>query len=156
MKAPAPSELHKRWKLYRSDLGDYMRRWIFRHPLGTLRVHRILRSDEGRDFHDHPFDFTSLILHGGYVEHRPGCEVGLPTTWEGIPARRAGCCCRVYGPGSIVRRRAEEFHRLELVNGPTTSLVVTGPYRRPWGFLLKNGNWQDHTAYHLAFKNRTH
>ena len=88
-----------RWGLYAEHLGNYMRRWIARCPWFTLRLHNILQSDEGRDHHDHPFDFTSLILRGGYVEHRPGCDCFTPDEQLGRLTE-----CRFYGPGSIVRR----------------------------------------------------
>lgn len=130
------------WKLYRSHLGAYMRRWIARCPAGTLRLHNIQQSDEGRDLHDHPFDFTSLILKGGYVEHRPDClcDKFVPS----LPP------CRFYGPGSVVRRRAEDLHRLELVNGPAWTLVLTGPYHRMWGFDTPDG-WVPFDEYRRSY-----
>jgi hypothetical protein len=142
------------WKVYRSDLGSYMRRWIARCPWGTLRLHNIRESDAGRDFHDHPFAFTSLILKGGYVEHRPGCLcTKLPnfnawTHYNGIEWIKSNC--RFYGPGSIVRRRAEDLHRLELVNGPAWTLVVSGPYFRTWGFQTADG-WVDFREYRRSY-----
>lgn len=135
------------WELYASHLGDYMRRWIARSPWGTLRIHNILRSDEGRDVHDHPFDFTSIILRGGYIEHRLGCDCLFRggRTYEIDPST-----CREYTPGSIVRLKAEEFHRLELHNGPAWTFVIAGPYRRVWGFQTKNG-WIRADEYHRRF-----
>lgn len=58
----------QRWAAYAHHLGDYMHRWILRTPWGTLRLHHILRSDDDRHLHDHPFDFTSFLLTGGYLE----------------------------------------------------------------------------------------
>ena len=118
-----------RWGLYRSDIGDYMHRWILRTPWFTLRLHHILRSDAGRDFHDHPFSFVSLILWGGYIEHRPPCLCGT-----GAP----DTLCRRFGPGSIVRRRAADLHRLELA-APAWTFVIATPYFRKWGFQTKAG-----------------
>lgn len=133
------------WRLYASHLGSYMRRWILRSPYGTLRLHNIQESDSGRDFHDHPFRFTSLILKGGYLEHRPGCVCGDPT---------AAACdlgpCRFYGSGSVVHRRASDLHRLELVNGPAWTLVLTGPYHRDWGFQTADG-WVPFQDYERSF-----
>lgn len=131
-----------RWALYASHLGDYMRRWILRTPWGTLRVHNILKSDEGRDFHDHPFHFASLILRGGYVEHVPGCD-GFncgdnPRTW-----------CRRYSAPAIVRRKATDLHRLEL-SGPAWTVVISSPYIRRWGFLTRAG-WVDYQQYDRSY-----
>jgi hypothetical protein len=134
----------QRWALYASHLGDYMRRWIFRTPWGTLRVHNIRESDAGRDFHDHPFSFTSVILRGGYIEHRPGClcdETGVDDT-----------TCGIYMAPAIVRRNATDFHRLELIGGaPAWTFVISSDYQRTWGFLLPNGTWIHYADYHRSF-----
>lgn len=136
---------------YSSHLGEYMRRWIARFSWGTLRLHNIRKSDEGRDYHDHPFTFTSLILKGGYVEHRPGCRCWVFVPTEETISPPSGPCKR-YGALSIVHRKAEEFHRLELIDEkPTWTFVIAGPYRRDWGFLLPSGKWQDHRDYHRSY-----
>ena len=103
---------------------------IFLSKVGTIRLHHILRSDEDRHHHDHPFSFLSLILSGGYVEHRPGHE---PTDCP---------------PGTLVFRKAEELHKLELRNGDAWTLVVSGPIRRQWGFHTEAG-WISAPAYFL-------
>ncbi len=124
----------------RSDIyfGDdlYMRRWRIGHRFRwSLRIHHIVRSDRDRELHDHPFDFVSLILWGGYVEITPTRF----TDPEGTPNHR-----RWYGPGSIIRRKAENLHRLELKR-PAWTLVLRGPIRREWGFVTTMGwvPWQD-------------
>ena len=100
----------------------YMKRWRWFSNDGIgVRVHNIRRSDSDRELHDHPFDFTSIILWGGYWETR---DDGSRTC---------------YGPGSVVHRRAEMLHRLELP-GPAWTLVFRGPYRREWGFV-RDGVW---------------
>jgi len=107
----------------------YMRRWRFGNPNGFgIRLHQILKSDPGRIHHDHPFDFVSVILRGGYIEHTP----------QGVGR---------YEAGSVLVRPAESLHRLELIE-PTWTLVFRGPYRRQWGFA-KWEHWQDyHARYH--------
>jgi hypothetical protein len=136
----------RNWFIGPDHLGNYMRRWLLRVPVGTLRLHHILRSDADRHMHDHPFDFTSLILTGGYVEHRPGCYCEALRGAVGRHRRLARGICRFYGPGSIVRRRAEDLHRLELVDGPTWTVVISGRYRRMWGFLTDTG-WVPYKQY---------
>jgi hypothetical protein len=59
------------FRAYRSDLGDYMSRWVFKHPLGTVRLHHIRRPDMDVELHDHPWWFFSLILKGWYEEECP-------------------------------------------------------------------------------------
>lgn len=144
----------QRWALYSSPLGSYMKRWIFRFAGRTLRVHNILESDAGRDFHDHPFSFVSLILAGGYIEHVPGCDcqVWRPANFPNVRAMSyvPGNPCRYFGPGSIVRRSATDLHRLELVNGSAWTLVLTSQYKRGWGFQTPSG-WVPYKSYERSF-----
>lgn len=142
---PTDPPASQRWALYASHLGDYMKRWIFRTPWGTLRVHKIQQSDEGRDFHDHPFDFTSLIFRGGYIEHRPGCWCPVWTGDGPVPPSP----CRVFLAPTIVRRKATDFHRLELKPwiGSAWTFVISSRYFRPWGFLLRDGSWVHYQEY---------
>jgi hypothetical protein len=109
----------------------YMRRWVLTWSGGTLRVHHILGSDDARAWHDHPWDFTTLLLWGSYVEHRPGPDPLDPEV--GRSATR-------YTAGSVLRRRAEDLHRLSL-DAPVWTLVRTGPRLRSWGFLTRAGEW---------------
>ncbi len=118
----------RRWRLlgfeYRSDLisHDYMRRWVLRTPFGfMLRLHHILRSDDDRHFHDHPMDFVSLILSGGYVECRPDRDP------------------EIYRPGRLVFRRAEDLHYLKLIRKSAWTLLITSYFRREWGFMTEDG-----------------
>jgi len=112
-------------------LEGYMERfWIFRTPWLSARIHRILRSDHDRDLHDHPWDYASVILRGGY--------------WEVTDAGR-----RWYGPGSVVFRRAQHLHRLVLPAGaPATTLFFHRPKSRDWGFRTTSGwvDWKTYTA----------
>jgi hypothetical protein len=151
----------KRWALYASHLGDYMRRWIFRTPWGTLRLHNIRESDAGRDFHDHPFSFTSVILRGGYIEHRPGCVCDGDAhgfrwgAWDAPGLVAVGPCRRFIAP-AIVRRKATDFHRLELLDGAHAwTFVISSDYHRTWGFLLPNGTWIHYADYHRSFYGET-
>lgn len=104
-------------------------RWYLHLPYGRkVMLHRFAESDRDRDLHDHPYDFVSLVLRGGYVEkHR---------TW--VKGRRY----RDEERRVIVRwnrRRAEDLHRVLLLRWPTWTLVLTGRRRRQWGFLTRRG-----------------
>lgn len=123
---------------YRSDLiaRDYMRRWVIFTPWGAARLHCILRGDDRAALHDHPMDFKSLILRGGYIEHTPD-----------RPPRR-------FLPGDVVVKRAEDLHALELIDGPAWTLVLAGPLRREWGFMTPDEGWIPASEYD-AWRART-
>ena len=85
----------------------------------SIKVHHILRSDEDRCEHDHPWPFVSLILTGGY--------------WEWVNGERTWC-----KPGRLLRRPVHWRHRLELPS-PVWTIVVTGRKMRAWGFWTPCG-----------------
>ena len=146
-----------------SDIGDYMERyWLvpqvpktggrdkegrgfvkfYQRPIAfvmqllgiALRVHNIKRSDKGRDYHNHPWPFITIILKGGYWEHRPiyskdGYFLYVDIKW--------------HNAGSILFRRSGHLHRLEIkpayASNPnqTWTLFITFREVREWGFITK-------------------
>lgn len=164
MRLPVPKRLVD-WLIDRAHrtpyyhLEGYMRRWwVFRlgprhqssrygqSSTGWLsaRIHEILRSDDDRALHDHPQDYCSIILRGGYYELTPAYGVG-----EGFERRIIGTYSRWYGPGDVLFRRAESLHRLVVPDGETTvTLFITGPRRREWGFQTSSGwmPWKEYEA----------
>jgi hypothetical protein len=114
-------------------------------------IHKILRSDDDRDLHDHPWNFWTFLLWGRYTE-----EVPVDQRWKDGPKIK----CR-FGPGSLIRHKASDCHRLELdttfeqksaaeghwrVFKPVWTLFIAGPRLREWGFHTANG-WIDWRTY---------
>lgn len=112
----------------------YMDRWFMipKNLQQNVYLHRLLRSDEDV-MHDHPWDNTSYVIAGGFIEHTP----------EGSIRRE---------PGDIIHRKATDAHWLELEPGyQSISLFFTGPKIREWGFHCPKGwqHWRDFTGgYH--------
>jgi len=107
---------------------DYLRRWwvMPRNAFANVYLHQILKSDDDRALHDHPWANSSYILSGGYIEHTP----------EGSFLRK---------PGDFIERGADALHRLEVLPGmDCISLFTTGPKVREWGFQCPQGwvPWQ--------------
>lgn len=100
-----------------------LQRWFVvpRNTFANVYLHRFLRSDDDRALHDHPWDNTSVILTGHYLEHLQDRQT---------VTRFAG---------ETVHRKAIEAHRVELVDGPVTTLFFTGPIIRSWGFYCPQG-----------------
>lgn len=88
----------------------YLQRWyvIPRNDIRNVYLHRFLLSDEDRALHDHRGDNTSWLLDGAYVEHcgfyRNDGSIYIPR-----PKRRV--------TGEVVDRKAENLHRVELIDG---------------------------------------
>lgn len=131
----------------REDGKPYLIRWnLFECKLFSIKIHRILRSDYDC-LHDHPWAFVSVILRGGYVEHREIPQKTLGSILGGFAVRVAPAhiVSRIYHPGNILYRRATDKHKLE-IHQPCTSLVITFKKVRPWGFWTKTG-WVIHWKY---------
>ena len=119
-------------------IGDparpYMLRWwlVPRNDVFNIYYHRILRDDDDRALHDHPWPSFSIMVSGRMTEVTP----------EGERLLRAGDC---------VYRGADFAHRLQLAAeplqpaGPVETLFITGPKVRDWGFRCPGGfvPWRD-------------
>lgn len=130
--------------------GDnpYMRRWyiIPRNPFQNIYLHEVLRSDDDRAGHDHPWNNQTLVIDGGYFEQ---------TYFEQHPWVPDEMVERK--PGDIVTRTAEDTHRLIVPEGGrAVTLFTTGPRLREWGFWCPGVGeglprwvvWTDFTAPH--------
>lgn len=85
-------------------------------------LHRFHRSDEDADPHNHPWRWSaSLILAGGYIEHRKNAFGGLSS--------------RLFSPGNVNVIRANDFHLVHLVDGDAWTLFFAGPKVQSWGFF---------------------
>jgi hypothetical protein len=149
--------LFQREDIIDDKTGDvYLRRWFLfpRDPKikGTARIylHKFFRGDKDRHFHDHPWPFRSLILRGGYWEHRLNPvflkwkQLGLSLDSKHAPEPTLRIW---YGPGSYLKRGARWTHRVELPEGKTAwTIVRTGVKERDWGFHTPTG-WCLHSNY---------
>lgn len=110
---------------------DYLHRWFIipRNPIINIYLNKFHNSDDDRALHDHPWHTVSFLLAGELKEiHLNGIRL-IPRF---IP----------------VFRSAKFAHRIELVKGPATTLFITGPKIREWGFHCAGGwvHWKDYTG----------
>lgn len=128
---------------WKKRLGDpaapYALRWMARTPWFSVRLHHWLGSDDLRWPHDHPYSFLTVVLRGAYDDVQPASEGAAS---EGAAAARVD---RLRA-GSVRFRRAEHRHSVRLVSETATTLVITGPERREWGFWVKN-KFRRHNKY---------
>lgn len=139
-----------------SHLPGYMNRyWLFNpYPpysdgrnrrwsdyLPSVRVHHILRRDQDRHKHDHPWDARTIILKGYYVEDKvtsygPRHETVMRST-------------RL--PGATAPILFGEYHSVaEVSEGGVWTLFITFGYRGTWGFLVDGVKvpWRTYMAMH--------
>jgi hypothetical protein len=84
-------------------------------------LHRFHRSDDDADPHNHPWRWSlSLVLAGGYLEWR--LEDGRMRP-------------RVVMPGNLNLIRANDYHRVELLQEDAWTLFIAGPKLQSWGFF---------------------
>ena len=91
-------------------------------------IHRFLKSDPD-DLHDHPWEFRTIILKGGYWEYT---EKGK--FWR--------------APGTYRYAPANTFHRVELDKDIPYcwTLFIPSVRSRDWGFKTVKG-WIQHEEY---------
>lgn len=142
--------------------SPYLIRWtLISTPWFRIFLHKILRSDDDRDLHDHPWPFWTFILWGRYTEHVPAHS---PPQWDSCD--RMITKSRKFGSGSLIRHKAEDSHRLDLeftdefeaarernpqsavfayiyggkeLYKPVWTLFWAGPRTREWGFHTAMG-----------------
>lgn len=110
---------------------DYMHRWyiIPRNRFFNIYLHKIMRNDDDRALHDHPWWSLSFLLKGEMKEQQLSGYRILPWLFPVI-------------------RSAKFAHRLEIIKGPVWTIFITGPRIREWGFHCKNKwvHWRDFTS----------
>lgn len=108
----------------------YMGRWWLFNPypssgaakrwdwLPSVRIHHIMRADQDRHHHDHPWDARTIILRGYYCEERGN-----------------RLCLRERG--STATLKFGEYHQISMVpEDGVWTLFITWKYRGTWGFLV--------------------
>lgn len=134
----------------------------FVRTLPNIYLHKIIRDDDDRALHDHPWASVSVILKGGFWE-----VMKYPTIAEVIFGKTEEKYFAWRQPGRAYFRRATAMHRLELATDlskvslavlrskewpkiPCWSLFLTGPRLREWGFHCPKGwiHWRIFTTKH--------
>lgn len=132
----------KRIIMDRADQEPYLERYyvLFKERVTfpyNVFLHKFLKSDPD-DVHDHPWNYASLILKGGYWEWLPvfdaeGQKITEVKQWRGAGKFRFG--------------KMSTYHRIELDPDVTPwTLFFVGPRKREWGFLVNN-KWIHYESY---------
>jgi hypothetical protein len=127
-------------------LPGYMERYWLVKPNSwfpfAVRIHHILRSDDDRHMHDHPWRWCSMILRGHYYELTPASHEDLSLRRRELVLHVDGerVAIRRYNSGAIRIRQATARHKLVLDSGSSVwSLFIMGRQVQTWGFYTPEG-----------------
>jgi hypothetical protein len=111
------------------------RKWADWIP--SVRIHHIVRPDQDRHLHDHPWNARTIILRGWYLEE-------VPTRRESVPW--AANDMRTLQAGSTNRLLFGQYHRIAYVSHDTWTLFITWRYQGTWGFNVngKKVPWREY------------
>jgi len=111
----------------------HFKRWGLETPWFSIYLHYIAKSDEDLHPHNHPWNFTRLILWGSYTEDIWEIEqteyFGEKTFYNGNFQRNVL---------DFHRYSIPIFHKLKLEK-PVWTLVFAGPRLIEWGYLSTSG-----------------
>jgi len=107
---------------------------LIQTPWFAVYIHQILRSDEDLDPHDHPWNFSSVILEGAYRE-----RVWYPPNFDKINYYD-------HYTGDVIEHKAEDAHKITLISQEVWTLVFTSGRERYWGYQTPIG-WIGHKEY---------
>ncbi|GAF74628.1 unnamed protein product [marine sediment metagenome] len=88
-----------------------------------IRTHKIIGEDVTSLLHNHPFNYISIIIRGGYTE---------------TVKSRKGLVEKRHGLFSFVSRRASTYHRIDTVLPETTTLFFAFG-RKSWNAIQQSG-----------------
>lgn len=112
--------------LYLRRFFIFRSKWIGKN-FGDLYLHKIYRSDDDKDPHDHPWSFRTFVLKGGYTDE--GWQfTDLDGKGNGYRTRMPHFDEKVSAPATRFRHR-RHIHRVILTeNKPAWTLVWTTGY----------------------------
>ncbi len=155
-KREALEALHRGWYQTinaRTERDLYLLRFWLTKPEGgddgkfesgdSLLLHYFARADDDAALHDHPWEFRTLILSGGYVEHLP------PTSWSDlcIDGPEWDQRCELRMTGDMIVRKSLDLHCVGRIAPNTWTMVRTGPRERDWGFHPPGKPWVNWREY---------
>lgn len=114
-----------------SSIKDFLQRFtILKIGKLHIRLHKIVDIDRTTLYHNHPFNYISVILKGGYTESVISNQTNEIKTYK-------------HGLLDIILRKNNIFHRIVKIKGKTLTLFIAyGKY--DWNaFNTINDNSQD-------------
>ena len=154
MSADGQTRYMGRWWLFNPYSRDTHKPALWLCPC-SFRIHHIMRHDEDRDLHDHPWNARTIILRGWYIEERlepAGTDDMLksgPLQWLEALDDLFKVSTSTRNPGDTARLNHGEYHRIDQVSpGGVYTLFITSKWRGDWGFLVNGVKvpWRTYTG----------
>jgi len=125
----------------RTSEGElYLRQYRFlKTPWFSIYLHQICKSDEDQHLHNHVSDFYQILLSGEIIETYR--LVPSPLTYR-----------EYYFPGEVVKRKANDLHRIRLTSEKAWILILSFKKIQEWGYETENG-FISHNEYRQLNKN---
>lgn len=111
-------------------LENYLTRWrIIQTPWFGIYLHRMDGPDSRPTLHDHPWNFLSIVLKGGYEEKYDYMKAIRYITRTN-------------------RKKATDVHYIKrLLRVPTWTLMFVGRRKREWGYVDPGGLWTQYDQH---------
>lgn len=128
----------------------YMVRWVLILFGYSIRIHHWIRSDDKRYFHDHPWNFLTIVLKGGYDDVSP-IYYPLQDNIKLNKNQFGTLLCDKKNNGNVIGiklhetlsfgnfkfRKAEHKHYVDVPKNGCWTLLFCGKQIRKWGFWIK-------------------
>lgn len=115
--------------------------------LPCVYLHRFVASDSDPELHNHPWQATSLILSGGYMEQRRMVDPYSFTLKKGVQYMVID---QTFFPGQVNRLAPDTFHRVTLLEDDCWTAIKIGSKVKSWGFWSEQTGefvpWREHAA----------
>lgn len=136
----------RRWALmtkfeipqYDKPLKNYLTRWrIVQTPFFAIYLHKIEAPDSRPTLHNHPWNFLSIVLRGGYTEVTSYGIVGMMMN----DRRTVGVREHRHIRGFNLKRASDAHYIASLDRNPTWTLMLVGRHKQEWGFIDPDGTF---------------
>ncbi len=116
----------------------YLYRWVFVFFGFSIRLHHWIRSDDKRFMHNHPWDFLTIVLKGGYTDvSNSGKKQYRSDLGKEVPILELD----ELKSGSISFRKASHCHYVDVPEGGAWTLLFCGRPKQKWGFWIKTNQF---------------
>jgi len=125
-----------------SHIKNFLYRFTLIH-IGNLhiRIHKLVDSDRSTLLHNHPFNYISVILKGGYNESVLCKDTNTLKEYS-------------HDFLSIINRKQDIYHRINSLKGVTYTLFIAyGRY--DWKAMNMDSNPSDDGLFQRTIKNKT-